>query len=229
MLDQTEVRRLVDMQHRSYQLLRWMADAVSQGFVDFTTAHRYTALPEAAAAWILGHYENIPEQARPDRKDMQPFCDFFSTYLTNSFDLISNPGKRRYSPNNHCFCPMCSWLVDAPHLKTKKLSPADKRRAERMRINAMLNLAAHRHIPINEAQIEKLLADRQVFEDASLLAYGADLLQRGKGIANGPAVLALWRGFAWQASGSPRPQFQLTAELIFSAEKRLLALLSNDG
>ena len=30
-------------------------------------------------------------------------------------------GKRLYSPDAHCFCPLCSWLIDAPHLKTKKL------------------------------------------------------------------------------------------------------------
>ena len=72
-----------------------------------------------------------------------------------------------------------------------------------------------------------MLEDRQTFEDASLLAYGYDLRQREKGIANGPAVLALWRGFAWNESGSPKHDFRLKAKMITAAEERLAALLQN--
>jgi hypothetical protein len=207
MLNQAEMRRLVDMQHRSYLLLRWMAKAVLEGFVSFETAHVYSTLPEAAEGWILGHYLNVPDNARPAREDLPAFCAFFATYLENSFDLISNPGKQLYSPDAHCFCPMCSWLVDAPHLKTKKLTPTDKHRAQTMRINAIMNLAAQHRLDVGEGRIQELLNDRQVFEDASLVAYGYDLLRRANGIATGPAVLALWRGFAWNASGRPSQVF----------------------
>ncbi len=225
MLNQPEMRRLVDMQHRSFLLLKWMAKAVTEGFVNFETAHDYSTLPEAAEGWILGHYLNIPDNARPPRDDLPAFCSFFSTYLTNSFDLISNPGKQLYSPDAHCFCPMCSWLVDAPNLKTKKLSPTDKRRAQKMRINALVNLAAQHGLDVGRDEIEEVLDDRRVFEDASLVAYGYDLLRREKGIANGPAVLALWRGFAWNEFGSPKHGFRLKAKTIIDAEIRLLALL----
>jgi hypothetical protein len=217
--------RLVDMQQRAYLLLKWMAKAVAEGFVSFKTAHEYSTLPDAAEGWILGHYLNIPDKARPRREDLAAFCAFFSTYLTNSFDLISNPGKQRYSPDAHCFCPMCSWLIDAPHLKTKKLGPADKRRAQTMRSNALANIAARERLVISQDDIENLLNDRQVFEEASLVAYGTDLLRREQGIASGPEVLALWRGFAWNESGSPKPDFRLTAKMIVDAEQRLLALL----
>ncbi len=225
MLNQPEIRRLVEMQHRSYILLKWMAEAVSEGFVNFETAHHYSTLPEAAEGWILGHYLNIPDKARPPREDLPAFCAFFSTYLTNSFDLICNPSKQRYSPDAHCFCPMCSWLVDAPNLKTKKLTPTDKRRAQKMRINALLNLAAQNGLHCRKDEIEESLKNRQVFEDACLVAYGIDLFQRENGIANGPAVLALWRGFAWNEAGSPKHGFRLKAKLIADAADRLLALL----
>jgi len=227
MLNQPGMRRLVDMQHRSYLLLKWMAKAVSEGFVNFETAHDYSTLPEAAEGWILGHYLNIPDNARPPREELPAFCAFFSTYLTNTFDFISNPGKQLYSPDAHCFCPMCSWLVEAPNLKTKRVQSTDKRRAQKMRVNALLNLAAAHRLNVRETDITELLDDRQSFEDASLLAYGYDLLQRQKGIANGPAVLALWRGFAWNESGSPKHGFRLKAKLIGDAESRLLALLQN--
>lgn len=229
MLNQPEMRRLVDMQHRSYLLLKWMSKAVSEGFVNFETAHDYSTLPEAAEGWILGHYLNIPDNARPSRDELPAFCAFFSTYLTNSFEFISNPGKQLYSPDAHCFCPMCSWLVDAPNLKTKKVQSTDKRRAHKMRVNALLNLAAEHRLSVSENDITELLDDRQTSEAADLLAYGCDLLQREKGIANGPAVLALWRGFAWNESGSPKHGFRLKAKLIVDAESRLLALLQDIG
>ncbi len=93
MLDPKELRRAVDMQRRSYLLLKWMASAVKAGFVSFKTAHMYSTLPQAAEGWILGHYLNIPANARPAREERGAFSAFFSTYLTNSFDLIANPGK----------------------------------------------------------------------------------------------------------------------------------------
>lgn len=217
------------MQHRSYLLLKWMAKAVSEGFITFETAHDYSTLSDAAEGWILGHYLNIPDEARPSREDLPDFCEFFSTYLTNSFDFISNPGKQLYSPDAHCFCPMCSWLVDAPHLKTKKLNSIDKRRAEKMRINALLSLAVEHELELQEREIRGLLNDRQTFEAVSLVAYGYDLLQRERGIANGPAVLALWRGFAWNESGSPKHGFRLTAKMIVDAESRLLSLIQNSS
>jgi hypothetical protein len=229
MLDEREMRRLVDMQRRSYLLLKWMAKAVSEGFINFQTAHDYSTLPEAAEGWILGHYLNIPDNARPPREELPAFCAFFSTYLTNSFDFISNPGKQLYSPDAHCFCPMCSWLIDAPNLKPKKVQSADKRRAQRMRMNALLNLAAEHHLDIGEKEITELLNDRQTSEDASLVAYGYDLARRAKGVASGPAVLALWRGFAWNESGSPKQGFRLKAKLIVAAENRLLALMQDTG
>lgn len=227
MLNQSEMRRLLDMQRRSYLLIKWMAKAVAEGFVTFEAAHDYSTLAVAAEDWILGHYLNIPSEARPPREDLPAFCNLFSTYLTNSFDLVSNPGKQLYSPDAHCFCPMCSWLVDAPNLKTKKLTSTEKRRAQMMRITALSNLAAQHYLDVRKQEIETSLSSRNVFEDASLVAYACDLWQREKGIANGPAVLALWRGFAWNETGSPKHGFRLRTSCIVDAEKRLLALLGD--
>jgi hypothetical protein len=94
-----------------------------------------------------------------------------------------------------------------------------------MRLNTLLNLAAEHRLKAGNVNIDDVLADRQALEDASLVAYGYDLLQREKGIANGPAVLALWRTFAWNESGSPKHGFRLKANVIVDAEYRLLSLL----
>lgn len=57
------------------------------------------------------------------------------------------------------------------------------------------------------------------------LAYGYDLKQREQGVAAGPESLALWRGFAWNEHGSPKPGFRLTAGSVVDAEVRLVAAL----
>jgi hypothetical protein len=153
----------------------------------------------------------------------------FSTYLENSFDLIASPGKQLYSPDAHCFCPICSWLVDAPNLKTKRITPADKRRAEKLRMSTLLHIALDNGISLPETTAVELIADDRIHEDSALVAYGYDLLSRMSGVANGPAILALWRGFAWTKTGSPKPKFKLVADNICDAEQRLVTAIGTVG
>ncbi|MDJ0807367.1 MAG: hypothetical protein QNJ78_11085 [Gammaproteobacteria bacterium] len=221
MFNREEISRAVDMQERSYLLLQWMAEAVTKGFIDFRTAHEYSSLPEAATEWILEHYLNIPENARVRKSDISEFSALFSTYLENSFDLIEDPGKQLYSPDNHCFCPLCSWLVDAPSLNTKKPTSSDKRKARKLKIAALHQLAISHEINVDDAEIEKLVDDPELREPVSLVAYACDLLQRLKGVAVGPAVLVLWRGFAWTKEGSPKQKLKLSADMILEGELRL--------
>jgi hypothetical protein len=221
MLNQREIGRAVDMQNRSYRLLRWLAKAVDEGFIQFETAHRYTSLAVAAEAWIGDHYLNIPPQARVPQQDLHDFCAFFSTYLENSFDLISNPGMQRYSPAAHCFCPMCSWLVNAPHLKTKKVSSSDKRRSRSMNVATVRDLAAEHKVDLTEPEVDAIVDDPGLRRIVFLVTYGHELLRRMQGIATGPAVLVLWRGFAWSDTGSPRKNFRLTADAILDGERQL--------
>lgn len=229
MLDSNRISHAIDMQQRSYKLLQWMASAVKDGFISFKTAHDYSNLPDAAAGWIAGHHNNIPENARVPIDCLPEFTAFFSTYLINSFDLVDSPGKQLYSPDAHCFCPMCSWLTDAPNLKTKKLTTADKRRANKLRLQAVSQLAIENSITISDDSITTLLDDEQNHYNASLLAYGCDLLRRLNGIATGPAILSLWRGFAWDKAGSPKPKFQLKSSMIMDAESSLLAVLMSEA
>jgi hypothetical protein len=73
--------------------------------------------------------------------------------------------------------------------------------------------------------VDALLADRNYSRDAALVTYGAQLLRRCEGYTTGPAVLALWRQFAWTPGGSPRRGFELRAEDILAAEGRLRGAL----
>lgn len=221
MLNKKEIRRAVDMQVRSYRLLLWTADAVTKGFIDFKTVHEYTSFSEATTEWILTHYLNIPENARINKEEIKEFSAFFTTYLENSFDIIADPGKRLYSPGSHCFCPCCSWMVNAPNLKTKKPSSADKRRARKLKISAVQQLALNQRIVLDEAKAIEIVDDPNLRESTSMVTYAYDLLNRMNGIAIGPAVLVLWRGFAWTRKGSPKKNFELSADMIFESEEKL--------
>ena len=223
MLNRTELSRAVEMQKRSYKLVLWMGDAVQNGFIQIDTAHHYSSLPEAAERWILGHYENIPQNARVASEDLGTFCAFFSTYLKNSFDWVRNPG-RQLDPRDWC-CSWCSLLVDSPNLKTKKVTSAHKRRARKMKVSALRWLATEAGVSLTESHIDELVDHPTLREAISLLAYGIDLLNRMKGVAAGPAVLALWRGFAWTLTGAPKPRFQLTTDAIIEGENRLLSII----
>jgi hypothetical protein len=229
MFNSAELTEAVDLQQRSYRLLKWVASAIRDGFINFDTAHTHSNIPDAAESWILGHFSNIPQNARPAREQITAFATMFTTYLENSFDLIANPGKRLYSEDAHCFCSMCSWLIDAPNLKPKKLTTRDKRRAMKLRTDAIKQLAIDAKVTVSDSQIDELLSERTNREDASLVAYGLDLLVRQRGTATGPAVLALWRGFAWNETGSPKPKFKFASELVLNAEKRLSQKLKNLG
>jgi hypothetical protein len=225
LLDPIAIARAVDLQERSYQLLLWMADAVKQGFIKFTTAHDYASLPEATEKWITRHYLDIPPRARPDKSDLANFSRLFTTYLQNSFILSEKPGKRLYSPDAHCFCPMCSWMIDAPHLKTRKISPADRRRARKMKADVIRFLAIELKVCLTDNQVDTIVASKCHRESLSMLTYAHDLLKRLNGHAVGPAALVLWRGFAWTQTGSPKKKFSLNADDLLASERQLIRVI----
>ena len=225
LLDPKQLERAVEMQTKSYALLKWVGQAVSSGLLSFNAAHEYSSLPIAAKDWIEKHYLNIPASARVAFDDIPTFANFFSTYLENSFDLISQPGRIKYSPDAHCFCPMCSWMIDAPRLKTKTLTPADKKRALKLQVNAITQLGLDIGADTTDSRSETIVAEKDTGEMTALYAYGQDLIRRLDGTASGPAVLVLWRRFAWTSLGSPKPKFRLSSSMILEAESRLRTIL----
>ncbi len=226
MLDPVALRRAVDLQTRSYELLRWMVGAIDRGFIAFDTAHTYATFPEAAFAWLDEHHADLPLVARPAREDLLDFARFFGTYLETSFELVRDPGQVLFSPEAHCFCPMCSWLVDAPRLRTKKVGPADKQRADRLELGALRALAAELGVPESDDDFTALKQDPVLREPIARLAYARDLLARVRGATEGPATLALFRRFAWTREGSPRKDFVLRADDLLDAEALLRARLA---
>ena len=129
MLTAVELRRAVDLQQRSYRLLRWMGEAIPKGIVSFDRVHRAVSAVEAAADWVGFHYQNIPIEARPPSKapdDLAAFANMLTSYLETSFDLVANP-RRRLVSDCGCYCSYCAHMAAGQNLRTKSLRPTEKR------------------------------------------------------------------------------------------------------
>ena len=220
MLPLKQLELAIEIQSRSFKLLQWLAKAIHEGFVPLTKAHDVADAAHAAQSWIEGHYHNLPLECRPDPAHIKEFANFFGSYLETSFDIIETPPER-YVSECGCFCPMCRRLANPQHLKTKSLTKMDKNRAAKLRIRRIEMLALEEGLPFNESLVHESLQDAEVRRSASLSAYGSELLERLNGFSDGPAVLALWRDFAWTSTGAPNRQFKLNAELIHQAEQKL--------
>ena len=149
---------------------------------------------------------------------------FFGSYLETSFDIIDAPPER-YVSECSCYCLMCRRLANPQHLKAKSLTKADTNRAAKLRVRRMEMLALEEGLPFVEAVVRESLQDVATQHSASLSAYGSALLDRLNGYSDGPAVLALWRDFAWTPSGAPNRKFKLKAADILQAEQKLINIL----
>ena len=227
MLIREEVERAVHLQGRSYELLKWLEKALKDGFISPEAAGNYGTSEDAAYAWLDRHYLNLPNSARPERSDLRAFSNFFSTYLECTFDLDPGAKERLYSPRAHCFCCICSWMVQKPHLRPKKITSSDKKIADKMKRIFLRRLAEAQEISFTETILEEMLQDADLRESIALCTYAANLLQRLEGVGFGAASLELWRTFAWTPQNSPKKNFILTTDAIMKAQDLLSEHLAN--
>ncbi|MCA8971975.1 MAG: hypothetical protein KDC95_19465 [Planctomycetes bacterium] len=75
--------------------------------------------------------------------------------------------------------------------------------------------------PGSESELEERWICLEFSRDIALVTYGHELLRRCAGEPSGPEVLALWRSFAWTTSGSRVAGFQLSADAILEADRRV--------
>ncbi len=223
LFERDEVEQAVRIHGKAYRLLRWMEEAFSHGIIAPEDAGQYVSTQEATFGWIEKHLPRFPEDAQPDQRELREFSNYFSTYLANTFDIDAEPGGKRFSPNEHCSCPICSWMVRAPHVKAKKVTGGARMRAQNLK-NDVLDRIADSHGGNLSADARHRIAQEEPLTDAlNLCAYAVDLLERMKGFAQGPATLALWRSIAWTPQGSPKKGFELSVDEIMNAQDQVVS------
>lgn len=119
----------------------WISDAISKGLVFPSRAANHSGDSEAATDWLRQYYDQIPDDIRPRKTSIREYAAFFSTYLTSSFEIAENPGTKGEGPSFGCTCCVCVRIVNAPHLRTKKLYARDKRHAETLLSEAVVRVA----------------------------------------------------------------------------------------
>ena len=153
---------------------------------------------------------------------LRAFAAFFGTYVTTSFDILTHPEKVLISDWG-CYCELCSRVVNGSHLKPKKVTTADKRRAKSLIIDRLCDLATEEGMSLSRSDAETLIEDSVQRRAAAYSAYGFWLIQRTNGITDGTSILALWREIAWTPQGSPRKDFQLQYNNFVDSEDLLVA------
>jgi hypothetical protein len=226
MLPPDRLALAISIQQTSYQLLQWVADAVRRGFIPATQAHQYASAGESAAAWIDEHFENLPTSLRPHPHFKREFAQFFGTYLVSSFEIVEQPGMRMVSPCG-CYCPMCSYLVNAPHLRPKKLTKRDRQRALDLMAWRVAALAREEGLNTTEDTCRTIATQDETRRHAGYSTYGHWLIRRMDGETDGHSILALWREMAWTRAGSPIKKFELRFDDVVEAEKELVEVLKS--
>lgn len=222
MLNSERLAEAVAIHQACYALLKWMVSAIDRGFVAGRTAHTYVSDADAASEWIEEHYLNLPVDCRPVARRGEPlrrFANYFSSYLTTSFEL------HEAGQSEGCSYDLCRYLDEATHLRPRKPAAADKKRAQRLKRDYLVQLALAVGSKDPEAAAARLVAARGVQRDISLAAYGFYLLRRCEGHSTTPAILALWREVS-RRSGAPVRGFRLKADGILDAEGRLVGALA---
>ncbi|QDU09435.1 hypothetical protein [Gimesia aquarii] len=221
MLPVDELTLAIDIHARSYKLLRWVSDDVERAFNPRTRSHEFANVADVVLDWVEQHYLNFPIEMRPDRRHLSQFANYFSTYVLTSFDVIDQPGMQLVSSCG-CYCPLCWHLMNAGHLKTKKLSKRDKNRAVDLMVDRVTALALEEGIQLKPEAASKIVHDEETRRCAGYSTYGHWLIERMDGYSDGKSILALWREIAWYPTGSPRKFFKLRFKDFRFAEEALI-------
>jgi hypothetical protein len=226
MIAQTEIEYALSIQERSFKLLQWLSKAVREGFVPIVLAHDVAGAGDAARFWLQHHLGSLPGACRPTEEELDAFAKFFGTYLETSFELDAKSTTRVTSACG-CYCPLCRRLSNPQNLRPKSLTPQDKKRAAKLRLRRLEEIALGSGVGFDEDQARSILEIESHRLDASMSAYASALLERLRGFSDGPAVLGLWRDFAWKRDGAPIRNFKLRANDILQAEMRLIGHLTS--
>jgi hypothetical protein len=216
MFEESALRRTLQLQRKSYELLRWANQALKERRLKFADLHSNMSTWEAARSWIERNRSSLPSLARPDPDQIDEFAHLFASYLITSFRVAK---QRRISDG--CDCSFCSFLVAVPHLQAKAPTKLDCEVARTLKLVALQRLAEELELPLFAEETENFLREHPEIErDLALVTWALEVLRRGEFRGQGEPVLALWREIAWKEN-HPDRKFEPTPERVLSAEARI--------
>ncbi len=213
MFERDQVDEILDLQRRSYTLLRWIDAKVQSGTLPLGALHGALDASHAAADWLSRNAASLPANARPPAGRLERFAHLFASYLVTSFQVSA---KKRIRTG--CECELCSYLVDAPNLHVRTPSKLDEQVAAHVKLDCLEALAAEAGAPLFRAELESFIAaNEKLRRPLAVVAYVRELDRRSTYRGQGRPVLALWRELAWKG-GRPDKKFELTSDEVIRAE-----------
>ena len=220
--NEARVRTAVETQEKAYRLLRRLRERPSADRSSFArAAHSGSDDAAAVTQWPVQLRDVTTADPRPAPDRRAEFARFFATLLATSFE--TSPLSSRLL-TRRCGCRVCAALIRPQSPKPRRVTPADHRLAGQLVEDHAAEMAEPLNLRLTAADVDRVLGD--CGEQAALAAYGGWLVRRLDGRTPGPALLSLWRRFAWR-DGRPRRGYRLTADAIVAAqaglESRLIA------
>lgn len=226
MLTRQELDRAVRIQRKAYALLLWFQDQLAEAAFPDHETHAVMGDVAVARQWIEKNLHMLPVEAAPAPDELESLAAMFASYLTTSF-TANTYGTRSVSTSG-CCCPICVQLVAARTLKPRRrVTSGDKAHAQRLKVAVLVDLAASADRVFSRDAAMEVFADPEVSERAALVAYARELLLRQGGEPGDPAILALWREFAWTKTGAAKQGFRLDVQEILDAQEALRAIAVN--
>jgi hypothetical protein len=226
MLASHDVERAVSLQRKAYAVLVWFQRHLDHALFPRHEAHAAMGSVGVARMWVEENLHRLPPEARPATGELELLANMFASYLTTSFDVVDRPSYRLETTTG-CLCEICAYMAQCSHLQPKRLSPGDKAHAQRLKVEALTELAATKGHSLSRGQALEILGAPDISTNAALVAYAKQLILRLGGDQGDPAVLALWREFAWTREGAPKRDFTLEPADIMDAQSGLLAALGD--
>ncbi len=216
----SEMSRIVELQTKSYALLRWVGNGTGQSTLDFGVRHDGATLSEAAAEWTRRNAHSLPKETRIAEADQPTFAALFASYLTTSYVLLETP-TLPYHSRTGCYCAFCARLSSASHLKVRQPDKKAQGRAWEMKQLYLAGLATEIGEALPYTALSELLTDSALATHLSYATYGRELLRRSQFASQGEGILVLWREIAWE-KGKLRKGFALSADAMLQGETAII-------
>jgi len=229
MFDPFELDKIIELHQKSYNLFLWLNKKLkelgrkSKENTLFDEVHEKVSFYKGALAWISHHLGEFPPDARPAKKDVEPFAHLFTSYLKTSF-IVSD--KVRASESGiRCWCPFCSIFFDITAFQLRNPDKKARANAQKLKIRYIETLARNAELSGVPSNIEEWIpTNPELSYDISMAAYAQELIRRSKFASQGEGILALWREIAWKDNRLDK-SFKLSAKTIIEAESRILMKL----
>lgn len=224
--DLAAIEHALGVHKRALAALRALSDAVFAGMAITPSAHVEVDETAAAADWLRRNVHLVPTEARPtDPHQHEELARVVAALLVSSFDVIANPREVGVPDSGGCTCPLCLRMVAAPNLRAKKLRSSDQQRADELVADHIGALGGDAGAALTTEDCGALAAREDLRESLALSTWAEHLVRRIAGDADGPALLALWRRFAWTRTGAPKANYAVTSGDVERSRTTILAAI----